>query len=675
MGRLHTVVVTDEAFGNVWAMGHGTGGRLGTGASSHLQTSLARLSHLASLKVTSVAVGQDHTLVLTADGEVYSWGLGRFYQLGYTVEAAKNSAGQDEMVQTTARRVALPVKGVRIRGVAASKVASVCWSHSEVFTFGTNRGQLGYSKVSAPVQILPRQVTPITAAVASAAISDSALCVLFINGDVVCWVNDTHQKISFNFQPFPPEIKPSYTPSVVANSRYRRVEKIACCEETFAIISESGDVHSWNISAQESGGASHQTRTVMKPQRVWTASRQLMAAKDVALGSEGSLIICTEAGHAFVRVKSTQPATTQQASVSTYKPFKWSRVPIVHRVTKVATSPTGSFAVMTSDAEMQEIGLDGRSLTDDVSSLLGFTRPVEDRTKIATPEALRDDTSTTFVGEDWAEDLPSSIEGDINAIRRMCDILSGEWTEGRAAQLYARPALDPIRREFAMSNRGGDLLVCTRGFSFLVHAAVLAARSEALRSVLRDEKLASRGAISILLDPHPSVPRLQFAGCHPLTLLLLVHYLYTDDVAAIWDFRVSTPTEVAWRPLGVIPLAVKQELLTLSQLLELPRLSKALEGPLKMAAKPALEAGMRALHLRSCQRTSAPLRTHELGGPDLVLQLADGVLAQCHSAILRVRSTFFATLFDDPDWTFGRRTKDGVVTVDLRHLEWAPMEY
>lgn len=279
MGRLHTVVVTDEASGNVWAMGHGTGGRLGTGASSHLQTSLARLSHLDGLKATSVAVGQDHTLVLTADGDVYSWGLGRFHQLGYPVEAAKNSAGQDEMTQTTAKRVVLPVRGVRIRGVAASKIASVCWSNNEVFTFGTNRGQLGYSKVSAPIQIQPRQVTPITTPVASAAISDSALCVLFVNGDVVCWVNDVHQRISFNFQPFPSEIKPSYSPSVVANSRYRRVEKIACCEETFAIISESGDVHSWNISAQESGGTGHQTRTVVKPQRVWTASRQLMAAK------------------------------------------------------------------------------------------------------------------------------------------------------------------------------------------------------------------------------------------------------------------------------------------------------------------------------------------------------------------------------------------------------------
>ncbi|KAG8983522.1 hypothetical protein FRB90_005924, partial [Tulasnella sp. 427] len=677
MGRLHTVVVSDESTGNVWAMGHGTGGRLGTGASSHLQTTLARLSHLESLRITAVAVGQDHTLVLTDNGDVYSWGLGRFFQLGYPVETAKNSAGQDEMIQTTAKRVVLPVKAVRIRGIAASKIASVCWSHNEVFTFGTNRGQLGYSKISAPVQIQPRQVTPITTPVASAAISDSALCVLFVNGDVVCWVNDAHQKINFNFQPFPPEIKPSYSPSVVANSRYRRVEKIACCEETFAIISESGDVHSWNISAQESGagaGGGHQSRTVVKPQRVWTASRQLMAAKDVALGSEGSLIICTEAGHAYVRVKATQAPTTQHGTQSSLKPFKWSRVPVVHRVVKVAASPTGSFAVMTSDAEIREIEVGRRGLTEDVSSLLGLTRPVGEGCNIPNADAFRDDASATLVGEDWGEDLPSSIEGDVSTTRRICEILSGEWTQGRTTQTYAFPALDPIRWEFATANRGGDLLVCTKGFSFLVHAAMLAARSDVVRRILQDGSRVSQATISIMTDLSTAVPRLQFAGCHPMALLLLIQYLYSDDVSAIWDFRVSIPTENAWRTLGVNPSIVKQELLTLSQLLKLPRLSKALEGVLKMAVQPQLDADMRALYLRPCHPTPAPPTIHEPGGPDLVLQLAEGVSVPCHSAVLRVRSAFFATLFDDPDWTFARRTEKGVVTVDLGHLEWKYIE-
>ncbi|KAG8945144.1 hypothetical protein FRC04_001210 [Tulasnella sp. 424] len=86
-----------------------------------------------------------------------------------------------------------------------------------------------------------------------------------------------------------------------------------------------------------------------------------------------------------------------------------------------------------------------------------------------------------------------------------------------------------------------------------------------------------------------------------IRLLLVIQYLHTDDIAAIWDLRVSNPTKAAWKPLGVNPLSVKQELLAPPQLLKLPRLIKALEGVLKIATQPQLEADIRALYLRACQ--------------------------------------------------------------------------
>ncbi|KAG8939409.1 hypothetical protein FRC04_006606 [Tulasnella sp. 424] len=176
------------------------------------------------------------------------------------------------------------------------------------------------------------------------------------------------------------------------------------------------------------------------------------------------------------------------------------------------------------------------------------------------------------------------------------------------------------------------------------------------------------------LDLKPQFDRLQFAGCHPLTLLLLVQYLHTDDVA-IWDFRVSNSTKAAWQPFGVNSLGVKQDLLALSQLLKLPRFLKAVESVLKMANQRQLEADMCALCLRACQPTPTSLKFHERGGSDLVLQSPGGISVQCHSAILRVPSTFFSTLFDDPVWTLARRTNGDVITIDLRHLEWRSMEF
>ena len=94
-------------------------------------------------KIVEVALGQDHTLALTASGEVLSWGLNRFSQLGYIVETSINShGGMKEEIQSTPRKVP-GLRNKSILGVAACKIASVCWASNEVWTWGTNGGQLG----------------------------------------------------------------------------------------------------------------------------------------------------------------------------------------------------------------------------------------------------------------------------------------------------------------------------------------------------------------------------------------------------------------------------------------------------------------------------------------------------------------------------------------------------
>lgn len=105
--------------------------------------------------VKSVAPGQDHTLILTKTGEVYSWGLNRFSQLGYVVETA-TGARSEEPIQATPRKISGAIRNRTVLGVAACKTASACWTADEVFTWGTNNGQLGsYSAVSYAKLCLP----------------------------------------------------------------------------------------------------------------------------------------------------------------------------------------------------------------------------------------------------------------------------------------------------------------------------------------------------------------------------------------------------------------------------------------------------------------------------------------------------------------------------------------
>lgn len=112
---------------------------------------LYTLQHLPQLPypITSVAAAQDHTLTSTSRGEVWSWGLNRFSQLGYAIDSSGlgHASGKtsDEPIQAIPRRVIGPLKKEIVIGVAASKIASACWTANEgdVYTWGTNTGQLG----------------------------------------------------------------------------------------------------------------------------------------------------------------------------------------------------------------------------------------------------------------------------------------------------------------------------------------------------------------------------------------------------------------------------------------------------------------------------------------------------------------------------------------------------
>lgn len=108
-----------------------------------------------TITITSLALGQDHTLALTSAGEVYSWGLNRFSQLGYTIDlptATPRHPQEDApLVQSTPRKISAPsLKGKYVVGIAACRSASVCWSRDEVWTWGTNGGQLGMPTLFSP---------------------------------------------------------------------------------------------------------------------------------------------------------------------------------------------------------------------------------------------------------------------------------------------------------------------------------------------------------------------------------------------------------------------------------------------------------------------------------------------------------------------------------------------
>ena len=140
--------------------------------------------------VVSVALAQDHSVALTSGGYILSWGHNRFSQLGYAIDPTDRpiGVGKDDLdVQISPRRIVGLLKKEWVKGVAAGRLSSACWTEDSAWTWGTNAGHLGrlnlmskqrtdrikkgYEKAANPVQVLPRKVTTLSQPVIDIALS------------------------------------------------------------------------------------------------------------------------------------------------------------------------------------------------------------------------------------------------------------------------------------------------------------------------------------------------------------------------------------------------------------------------------------------------------------------------------------------------------------------------
>jgi len=374
------------------------------------------------------------------------------------------------------------------------------------------------------------------------------------------------------------------------------------------------------------------------------------------MAAGGSIILCTDSGHVFLRTRNPKAAQTGT------KAFKFRRIPYIQRVKSVYGNNMGALAALRADFVPDPIRITGKLLSEDLADLLPFWDRRPTLADLFAPEG------TTFDEVDQ-EEGGNSLGIDVPCIRGLCDFLFPVSLEDPESKIPEGTYKAP----------GADISIQVQeGPEIPVHRCILVTRSSVLASLLSGQARIVQDAPSNVTvevfsgrsGKNPRATPLSITGCHAFSVLALLYYLYSDEVLAVWDPRVPRDVVDRMRVYGKVnPHKVRSELQVLARILDLPLFRSSLQVITKLAPEQSsvkdFSRGFSAMQ---------DLARHWVYKPDVVLELADETV-YCHSAVLRARSEFFAAFFDDDDWTRKRWTLEGTVVLDLKHMNWRSMEF
>ena len=653
MSKLHTAVLTNDPISNLHICGFGPGGRLGTGDEATRFTSVCiQGGGLAKRRVSSIALGQDHSIAICFSGEVFTWGSNKHGQLGYELPEVP---AHETPLQLTPRQIYGLIKKEQIIGAAASSLHSAIYTSSGLYTFGKNEGQLGLMDADArslETQIIPRRVgvSILQYAIASVAAIDRATIVLLENHDVIVFTHYGWTKVLFPLDSFGSSIA-----SDAFFTRHKRQTKHICRitagGNTICAMTSYGEVftidvprHADSVPSSKSTTNPSKARNALPiPAKVWSIRKEHMAALDAAVGQDGSVILCTAGGTVWKKEKraNIKSVHTDVGHVKT-KDYKFVRVPNIFGAIAVRSNSFGAFTAIRKDCDVmkEQIIVEAPALWDNVFDLLAFREYGG-----ITEDENADEPQLRF----WKP----AIKGPCPALIKRALLTN----------LNAEEDLAHVARRFEpLSTSGYDVWISSNvtDVRLPVHSLVLKARSKILRRALAEFAETYYFSITDVLAIEYNADgqiQLQLSGADFLTIANFVLYLYTDTLADVWRFT-SKALHLAPRY-----RAVRTELMKIALALEM----KHLERAVRVMDEPA-----------KCLRDDFESAFHDsnlFSDADVVVDLADGEERYAHSVMLQSRCPFFEGLFQGHTggmWMADRRDAGDqgleAIRVDLKHV-------
>ncbi|KAI9344772.1 hypothetical protein BD770DRAFT_414187 [Pilaira anomala] len=706
MSKYHMAILTSEPQLNLLLCGFGRGGRLGTGKEHDTQFTLVPLPWPE--RIVSMALGRDHTIAITASGSVLTFGLNKFGQLGYddptTDPLLLHNNNPPTPMQLVPKKIqAQSLKKQPILGAAASRIHSVVYTATDLFTFGYNQGQLGYYQPdqNKPCQTSPRKVSSImimSRKILQVVANDHATVILNDAHDIILLCNYNQQKLFLPVRRFPNHIQ------IHRSELNFAVKLLGSGTEYLGAVTNAGDVFVWSCrsshpthldqqqhntttstgSAGGAGGGGHhkkgidnnRSKTIVStPKRIWAAHQPHLAAIDASLGQNGELIICTVSGHVLI-------------GRSESNGYKFHQVPTIQRCVQVCANSSGAFAAIRSEYQLNPItDLPPSTLSHDLYSALPhvsvsdwvkneFKRHALNQ-KFDMKRALERFSKYNSHHVVASEDM-HGYDVELNTIRENYDALRAASIDEAWVRADSLGQVDPTL----------DIVLVVEGRNIYCHSSILRCRSEVFKQLVKSKDKSLGGDIKIHLHKRVSSSsdatttttriEIQIQHCQLSSVLLLLEFIYTDQYAHPMTLAFQVPILASFSSSKgnhhhhhhhhtCNPKSIQKDLIALAKIFYIPNLiTTAQENYYRKTT--SLERDLKYL-------------LEKKKGTDIVVRTKDGTVIKCHEIVLRQRCPFFGNILKPGSvWVQNRRENphaivvEGHIEVNLEHVSTEIMD-
>jgi alpha-tubulin suppressor-like RCC1 family protein len=578
ISKMHTLVTTHDPAANLYVCRVPRGGRIGL-TSDSTQFTFANFEGLPkNARVVDMAVGVDHTVVITSDNECFTCGSNRSGQV---------CSGSDG----APRRVLGEIRRKKLVGCAASNIHTVVFTQDELFCWGTNVGQMGFSDTEGGIENSPRKMLLDVGSISMVYATDIATVVLPADRqEVYVAMNSVFFRLGFPLQTAKLEFN-IYTPPSFSRRPTITITKIAASPNgTVCALTSDGSVFSFALASAHGSGEKRPSllAKMVKVVPVWVGRKRHLRARDVDIADDGSLILCTRGGSVWKRYAKASKG-------------KFERVPYITRIRVVRCDPNfGSFAAICEDVMTPTLKIGNEKLNEDLQYLVSFVGHNGDRQQ---RRLLRHPVRKL-------KDFVFGYE-TIRTPNELTDVCQGltTWLATCTEQALAQNLSE---LDVSEDDRGYDMEFRVENVCIPVHRAVVSSRCKVLADLvdMQSELLVGGGRIIGISSG------IRCESLTPCTVVILIFYLYTDFSLKPWSmFPKSVPNHLT---------RARRELADLRKTLGLTSLW--IEAYRDGSANGGLNGDLL-----------------NMNRPDVVIKLRDSEVS-AHSYILTSRSAYFATM-------------------------------